>query len=168
MYCPNCGKQTLIDQKFCRACGMSLLVVAEAIVAHQATDDSGTLSVEKDKRALRRMAFRLFWGIAILFLGAGVLGVSKRMFPNDLVWLLGLLMVLAGTLISAYAVISPLWQQSKLLEAPIAKRRTGLEDNIQTLPEGLPAPPPSITEQTTTRLESEAAKTQSGDIRKTT
>jgi hypothetical protein len=169
MHCPNCGIQTSIEQKFCRSCGMSLTVVAEAMVAHQAAAGSDMPLVENDKRALRRMGFGLFWGIVMLFIGAGVLGVNKRLFHGDLVWLLGLIMVLAGTIGSAYAVISPLWQQrTKPRKATGDQRSTGLEGSIQTLPEGLPAPLPSITEQTTTRLEHEAAKTLSGDSSKTT
>jgi hypothetical protein len=148
---------------------MSLTVVAEAMIAHQAAAGFDTPFVENDKRALRRMGFGLFWSIVMLFIGAGVLSVNKRLFHSDLVWLLGLIMVLAGTILSAYAVISPLWQQrTKPRKAMGGQRFTGLEGSIQTLPEGLPAPPASITEQTTTRLEHEAAKTLSGDNSKTT
>lgn len=174
MHCPNCGIQTSIDQKFCRTCGMSLTAVAEAMVAHQAAAGSDTPLVENDKRendkrALRRMGFGMFLAIVIMFIGAGVLGVNKRMFHSDLVWLLGLIMVLAGTIGAAYAVISPLWQQrSKPRKSTGDQRSAGLEGSVHTSPEGLPAPPPSITEQTTTRLEHEAAKPLSGDNSKTT
>ena len=169
MHCPNCGTQTSIDQKFCRSCGMSLTVVAEAIVAHQVASDSDTSSVENEKRALRRTRFGLFWGIVILFIGAGVLSVNQKFFQNDLGWLLGLILVLAGTIISASTVIFSTGQQPNEPRKAIGtKRPTNVEGGIQTLREGLPAPPPSITEQTTSRLESEAAKTLSGDNSKTT
>jgi hypothetical protein len=148
---------------------MNLTVVAEAIAAHQVASDSDTSSVENEKRALRRRGFGLFWGIVILFIGAGVLSVNQKFFQNDLVWLLGLIMVLTGTIVSASTVIFSREQQpNKPQKATSAKRPTGLEDGIQTLREGLPAPPPSITEQTTSRLESEAAKILSGDNSKTT
>ncbi|MGH9901852.1 MAG: zinc-ribbon domain-containing protein, partial [Pyrinomonadaceae bacterium] len=33
MHCPNCGKRTSAEQKFCRSCGMSLEAVSVSVAA---------------------------------------------------------------------------------------------------------------------------------------
>ena len=35
MYCPTCGIQTSLDQKYCRSCGMGLQVISQAVGEHQ-------------------------------------------------------------------------------------------------------------------------------------
>jgi hypothetical protein len=158
MHCPNCGKQTSIDQKFCRSCGMSLETISKAIIAHQSISDSDNPSVRDDSNALRRLGLQLFWGIIVLFMGAVILGVNKKMVEADWLRLVGLATVMAGMILAMYAVLSPLWKQSsKSIPVSEAKSTMELENRAQTLPE-LPTAPPSITEQTTSILESEVAK----------
>ncbi|HET8670034.1 MAG TPA: zinc ribbon domain-containing protein [Candidatus Saccharimonadales bacterium] len=169
MHCPNCGKKTSIDQKFCRSCGMGLEAVSKAIASHQSGIDSSKPPVRGENSALRRMAIMLFWGIVVFLMGGVILGVSKKMLHNDLVGLIGLVMVIAGAILATYAVISPLWQQAnKSGQATEPKSAIELESSAQTLPEGLSASPPSITEQTTNILETEAAKTLRGESSKET
>jgi Predicted membrane protein len=164
MHCPNCGKQSTMDQKFCRSCGMSLETVSKAVASHQSAPGSYEQPVKDESRALRRMGIMLFWGIVVLLLGGVLLGIDKRLLHNDLVGMIGLVMVIAGPILSMYAVISPMWQQASK-SAPVTEPKITieLESNMRTPPEGLPAPPPSITEQTTNTLEIEAAKPPSDD-----
>jgi predicted lipid-binding transport protein (Tim44 family) len=169
MLCPNCGKKSSIDQKFCRSCGMSLEAVSKAIAFHQSVIDSNKPSVRDENSVLRRMAIMLFWGIVVFLMGGVILGVSKKMLHNDLVGLIGLVILIAGAILATYAVISPLWQQAnKSRQATEPKSRIELESNAQTLPERLSASPPSITERTTNILETAVAKTLSGDSSKET
>ena len=35
MYCPTCGNQTSLDQKYCRSCGMGLQMISQAVGEHQ-------------------------------------------------------------------------------------------------------------------------------------
>lgn len=148
-----------MDQKFCRSCGMSLETVSKAVASHQSAPGSVEPSVKDESRAVRRMGIMLFCGIVVLLLGAVLLGIDKKLLHSDLAGVIGLVMVIAGPILAAYAVISPLWQQSsKSATVPKPKTTVELESNTSTSPEGLPAPPPSITEQTTNILEIEAAK----------
>jgi predicted lipid-binding transport protein (Tim44 family) len=153
-----------MDQKFCRSCGMSLETVSRAVASHQSAPGSNEQSVKDESRAVRRMGMMLFWGIVVMLLGGVLLGIDKKLLHNDLAGMIGLVMVIAGPILSAYAVISPLWQQTSK-SAPVSEPKITieLESNIRTSPEELPAPRPSITEQTTNILEIEAAKPPSDD-----
>ena len=167
MHCPNCGKESSIDLKFCRSCGMSLETVSKAIAAHQSAPGSKAEPVKDDKRALRRMSITLFWSIVVLFLGALLLGINKKMLHNDLVGMIGLLLTIVGPILSAYAVMSPLWRQANKSSTVTEPKLTiESESKLHTSPEGLPAPPPSITERTTNILEIEPAKTARDDTSK--
>jgi uncharacterized membrane protein YvbJ len=158
MHCPNCGKQTSIEQKFCRSCGMSLETISKAIIAHQSISDSDNPSVGDDSNALRRLGLQLFWGVIVLFMGAVILSISKKMVQSDWLRLVGLATVMAGMILAMYAVLSPLWKQSsKSSQMTEPKSTMELENRAQTLPE-LPSAPPTITEQTTSILDSEVAK----------
>jgi hypothetical protein len=109
----------------------------------------------------------LFWGIVVFLLGAVIIGVGKRMLFNDVVGLIGLAMLMAGTILAAYAVISPLWKQAgKSVQETEAKSTRELETGAHTLAEGLPAPPPGMTEQTTKILETEGGKKRKDDSSK--
>lgn len=169
MHCPNCGKETSTDQKFCRACGMNLEVVSKAVESHQSGSDSDKPASKYENSAVRQLGMILFLGIILLMIGAGVLSINKKMIHNDWVGLIGLLLVLGGPLLSAYAAISPLWRQGgKSSQATEPKGIEELESNARTLPEGLPAPPASITERTTNIMEHQPAKTLIGDRGKNT
>ena len=168
MHCPNCGKQTSIDQKFCKSCGMSLATVSIAIASHQSGLDSGKRPVSDDAGAIRRMAIMLFWGIVVFIMGGVALGISKRVLPNDFfVGLIGVVLLVAGLILAMYAVISPMWRQAdKPGQKPETKRARESENSRDTLPEGLTSPPSSITEGTTNILETDAAAPMSSDTSK--
>ena len=155
MHCPSCGMQTSIDQKFCRSCGMSLEAVSKAVASHLPTSDSNKPSVRDDNSVLRRMAIMLFWGIVVFLMGGVVMGVSKKMLHNDLVGLIGLVILIAGAILVTYAVISPLWQQASKSGQTTEPKST---IKLETTPAELPAPPPSIAEQTTRVLETDKAE----------
>jgi hypothetical protein len=168
MHCPNCGKQTSIEQKFCRSCGMSLEIISKAIIVHQSISDSDNPSVKDDSSTLRRMGLQLFWGIIVLFMGATIVSISKKMVESDWLRLVGLVTLMAGMILAIYAVLSPLWKQSsKSSQVTEPKSTMELENRAQTLPE-LPTAPPSITERTTNILEREIAKPRSDNLSEVT
>jgi len=138
---------------------MGLDTVSQALVAHQAALGSRERSVREDKSALARMAKTMFWGVMTLLIGLLAIGISKDTAYKDLVGLAGLILLIAGTIVVTYAVISPLWQQAnKSKPAAEPKKTIELEGEGNTLRKGLPAPPASITEHTTNILEGEPAR----------
>lgn len=99
MHCPNCSKQTSLEQKYCRSCGMSLETVSKALTEHLSVPNSDKLAAQANDRLLaRRMYSTLLWGIVAVILGVAVLAVGK---DYGLVSLLGLFISLAGMLLAA-------------------------------------------------------------------
>src|SRR5215216_6097742 len=106
MHCPNCGKQTSLNQKFCRSCGMNLETVSRVLTEHLSVADPDKLVARvNDKLLARRMYRTLLWGIIAVIFGVALLAIGK---DYGLVGLLGLLISLAGMLLAAYGVLSPI------------------------------------------------------------
>ena len=154
MHCPNCGKQTSLNQKFCRSCGMSLETVSKVLTEHLSVADSDRLMAKVDESLLvRRMYKMLLWGIIAVIFGIALLAIGKN---NGLITLPGLLIALAGMLLAAYGVLSPIktmvlpsrqQPQSKALKQP--------ESELYLPPQSFFEPVPSVTERTTELLEIE-------------
>ncbi len=159
MHCPNCGTQSSSDQKFCRSCGLSLEDVSKVVASHLSTPDDDHPSAKNESSSVRRVAILLFCGIATLLTGAMILGIGKRLLQSEVMMMIGLLAVIAGALLAAYSVISPLWHRPQMPRRP-AQTKVWMESDsqINTSPEGLPDPFPSVTEQTTRSLENEEVK----------
>lgn len=104
MHCPNCGTQAAAEQRFCRSCGLELQVFQQAL-AQQLTAP-GTSPRQTPPAA--RFAWLLFSGIALMFTGAGLLALEKRLGLNSAVGLLGLLLTIGGPLLALLAVLSPM------------------------------------------------------------
>jgi hypothetical protein len=137
---------------------MNLEDVSKAVASHLSAPDDNNPSTKNESSRVRRMGILLFSGVVMLLLGATIMGVGKRMLQSELIMMIGLLIVMAGTVLAAYSVISPLWQQaskSRQSIEPTSSMETS--SGINTSPEGLPAPFPSVTEQTTRVLENEEA-----------
>ena len=47
MYCPNCGAQAADETKYCRACGQSLTLIAQAMMKSLPVDDDDRQKLEK-------------------------------------------------------------------------------------------------------------------------
>ncbi len=47
MYCPNCGAQAADETKYCRACGQSLTLIAQAMMKSLPVDDNDRQKLEK-------------------------------------------------------------------------------------------------------------------------
>lgn len=69
MFCPNCGSKNSTQQKFCRACGLSLEKTAQSLVEQiPAKIDQ---SLERRKEKLERFGFIALCGVGVV--GAGAL-----------------------------------------------------------------------------------------------
>ena len=78
MYCPNCSRQTVAKEKFCRSCGMNLQVVSQEISEHLNTVESGERPVERiDIKAGEREREQLKKSLALAAIAA-ILAISVQ------------------------------------------------------------------------------------------
>ena len=154
MHCPSCGTEVLTSLKFRRSCGMSLDLVSKAVAEHLSADGSDLSKVEGDKRALQRMVKTMGLGGIILFAGIVVVLIGRKLLHNDLADLIGGLVLLAGVFIMSYAVLSAMLSGTGKTRKTVGSVDPAMpESGRDTSPEGLAAPAPSVTEQTTKTLE---------------
>lgn len=154
MICPKCGLATLPEQKFCRSCGTSLQMntkpLAEPTTGSQLRRKP-TANFEA-KRANRLM----LWGFIIMFLGAAVGVIGKKLMHDEMVTVVGILVSLAGMFLTVYPHLSP-------SRRPKDEEGSFSQTEIQTasptkdlLQESATEYIPSITERTTDLLKKSA------------
>ena len=66
MYCPTCGIQTSLDQKYCRSCGMGLQVISQAVGEHQGQ------TIEKNEARPKNLER---WGMITALIGISTLSL---------------------------------------------------------------------------------------------
>jgi hypothetical protein len=160
MHCPNCGKETAADVKFCRVCGMKLDSVARAVSEHTGSeyDLEPAEKAEKgsDGKLLRNFSRMLFAGIMVVLIGAAMTVVGKEvpMMKN-----IGALVSILGMMLAIYAVIYPMTRGGEKALRPASKKpKKKLEGQSEAaLPAGddfvSATPVPSVTEATTRDLQ---------------
>jgi zinc ribbon protein len=150
MTCPKCGLTTLPEQKFCRSCGASLEMATQPLADPTATvsQTERTARTEPNERTNKSM----LWGFILMFVGAAIGVVGKKLMHEDIVTVIGILMSLAGMFLTVYPYLLP----------ARAKRNTNPNPQPNELPaferKNLPKERdidyvPSITERTTNLLE---------------
>ena len=159
MHCPSCGTEISTTLKFCRSCGMSLELVSKAMAEHLSADASPVAKAETDKRVLQRMIKTMGVGGVIVFAGIVIVVIGRKLLHNELADLIGGLILLAGAFIMAFALFSAMWSGvSATRHTNGAADTQRPESDRKTSPEGLAAPAPSVTEQTTKVLETNLAR----------
>jgi len=109
MHCPNCGNEGDLDQKFCRQCGFNLEPVSKLILRGTGDEaDSKLDKTERDKLIVRRMVSWMMWGILIMMIGFAFVVVDKQFKVDQLVGLVGALLVLGGVSVTTYGVLDAL------------------------------------------------------------
>ncbi|HKF54961.1 MAG TPA: zinc ribbon domain-containing protein [Blastocatellia bacterium] len=181
MYCPNCATETVINQKFCRSCGMSLALVSQAMLSQtlvsEATtgqsvvpgsgDEHPSTAFREDRSEHRQSKF-MRWGFVLLFAGLvftilmGVGGdevqrvnFSLGHFMNSLAGV-GAAILLAGVGLIVYAGLLPAIKPSHAPRRAISPPAPAIKDP-STAPTTASMEPsaeslPSITEHTTYTL----------------
>ena len=159
MHCPSCGTEVSTSLKFCRSCGMGLELVSKAMAEHVSADESDLSKVESDKGALQRMVKTMGLGGIILFAGIVVVLIGRKLLHNDLADLIGGLVLMAGVFIMSYAVFSAMLSGTGKTRKKVGSLGPAMPElGRDTSPEGLAAPAPSVTEQTTKTLETTLAR----------
>src|SRR4051812_26496275 len=107
MNCPKCGLQILPDQKFCRSCGHSLQMITQPLAEY------APVSIQERKPAIPSQGERsrtnrmTLWGFIIMFIGAAIGIVGKKLLHEDIVTVAGVLVSLVGMFLTAYPYLSP-------------------------------------------------------------
>jgi hypothetical protein len=101
MFCPNCGKENSIEQKFCRACGISLDKIVESL-----TEQKQSL-MQDDSSLRKRILLETFGTVAFggLMIVIGV-GVSAIIYVIVTEMILTGASVLSGILLTAFIVFA--------------------------------------------------------------
>jgi zinc-ribbon domain len=156
MHCPNCGKETAADVKFCRACGMKLDWVAQAVSQHTGIELSDAAEKKGSKSPSGNRFFNtVFFGLALIFMAA-IVGVA-----GEGIWgakTATVILALLGMFIVAYRFLpAAVRYDREVLRA--ANKAAGKKEIQKDKPE-LTLPPgddfrpvPSVTEGTTRDLQ---------------
>jgi hypothetical protein len=158
MTCPNCGLQSLSEQKFCRSCGASLRLTTQPLAEPSAISDLQRTSTLTHGH--QRANSFVLWGFIIMLVGAAIGVIGKKLMHEDVVTVVGILISLAGMFLTVYPFLAP----------PRAKRKVGQAPEPEVLTQAQPAKAlpqesnaeyvPSITERTTDLLASATKKTR--------
>jgi len=157
MSCPNCGLETLPEQKFCRSCGTSLQVVTQPLAERAAISQSEKIAL-KDERY--RPNTLVLWGFIVMFLGTALGVIGKMLIHVDAVTVVGVLISLAGIFLTAYPYLAPS-PRKKSDPTPEVERLTQSEP--KSLHESTVDYLPSVTERTTDLLKEPATRPKEKD-----
>ena len=162
MYCPTCGIQISLDQKYCRSCGMGLQLISQAVGEHQGQFIEKN---EAQKKKLERWGkitsllgistlSLLLIGVFICLTISKIFGISFEAFGFDffapVVVAIGFSSIIIGGGLIGYPSISK--ELSNLRPAKLtekAQRTSAL--SISNIAQQMP----SVTEGTTNLLEAD-------------
>jgi zinc-ribbon domain len=159
MSCPKCGLQTLPDQKFCRSCGASLQMTTQRLVKPATISDPELRPAIGFADGKQRAQALALWGFIIMFIGAAIGVIGKKLVHDDIVTVVGILVSLAGMFITVYPYLAPSRRRHDsgppsppevLAQSPSTKYLSP-EGNIEYVS--------SVTERTTDLLEAPVPRT---------
>ena len=152
MYCPKCGAQAADETKYCRACGQSLTLIAQAMMKY-------TLANNDDQQKLEK-------AIKNISLGAGFLIVSiviATLAPPPVNWALCFSMLIPAMIWLSLGVAGILGRSLSGSRPTSSVDRAAVKETapiLSELPSGVAAgdlvglaPPDGVTEVTTRNLE---------------
>jgi len=152
MYCPKCGAQAADETKYCRACGQSLTLIAQAMMKYILANNDDQQKLEK--------------AIKNISLGAGFLIVSiviATLAPRPLNWTLCFSTLIAAMVWLSLGVAGILGRAISGSRSTSSVDRAAVKETaplLGELPSGDAAsnivgltPPSGVTEVTTRNLE---------------
>jgi hypothetical protein len=120
MHCPICGTKASMNQNFCRSCGMELQEISQLVDNHLFATDPTLHQVKSDANKLHRIPTVVFSGVVSFIIGVALVVADKLLSRHDGIGLVGLLLLLAGTLIAVYGVVSPRWRAESALRTSLS------------------------------------------------
>ncbi len=173
MHCPNCGRKTSPELKFCRACGMKLDSVARAVSSHLEGGEPGMAvdaAVEKKSAGGAGSSFSnlIYIGLALSFIGVvlAVLGQGGLAKFGALIGVLGVFVMIIGALPAAARFDRALLRsmgskgepkREEKESAPDHPAALGSGDDFEPVESGS-RPVSSVTEGTTRNLDENKTK----------
>lgn len=170
MYCPNCGKQTSSEQKFCRACGLGLEKIAQSLGEQLPAQLDQTLRARQERLEKLGVGALSVFGLGIL--GFLVYAVAQKLATQGsliaILAIIGLVIMFGSGLLSVI-----LFARAKELGEQASKRQPQPDElagsTKELLPEARFEPVSTVTERTTELLFAEKrntkkSKTESGDF----
>lgn len=155
MYCPNCGKVTSVEHKFCRACGLGLEKIALSLGEQLPARRDESLEARKER--FEKLGVGALSVFVLGLLGFLVYAVAQKLSTTQgsllaVLAIIGLVVMFGCGLLSAI-----LFAQAKELGDQANKRQlqpdTNRSSTQELLPEGTFEPvPPIVTERTTELL----------------
>lgn len=103
MNCPKCGSQVVAEQKFCRACGESLQLITQRLPKPTSVAQRDSEAPENTDRTNRLLS----WGLIMLFVGAAIGVIGKKVIHQEEVIAVGVLLALAGMFLSVFPYVLP-------------------------------------------------------------
>jgi hypothetical protein len=169
MYCPTCGLEHIEARRFCNRCGTNLEAVSRALTGNP-LDVTAAQKLEQRQRAMHRALTTFLCGPALSITMLIVAEVMRGlMVPYRLVLaaenmgLFGVLLMFIGTLRMIHIRLTYgskkdlLLQAQQLATPPQSASDAWPRPSLQSphLPAVTSSPPPSVTENTTFRLDAQ-------------
>lgn len=158
MYCPNCGKENNGEQRFCRACGLGLRSISDALASELSAPGTTEMAIQGAPALQSKWRNPLLFGFFLLTLGLTIIILGKKVFGEQLVADIGTFLSVLGIGFLIYKGISLLRSQPAT-----SSRANILPEATLSFPETKPtkelspaspdAAPPSVTEHTTRHFE---------------
>jgi hypothetical protein len=158
MICPSCGSQRVQGQKFCRSCGANLQVTTQRLEEPAGLSNSQDSTAIEPTSTARRANNWMLWGFVMLFIGAAIGVVGKKLLHQEIVTVAGILMSLLGMFLTVFPYVVPARAAKRSAQRP----SQGAESATPSaLTPGNTEYLPSVTERTTDLLEPSAAARRS-------
>ena len=177
MYCPSCGTENIEGAKFCRACGVNISLVPQALTGQLQQSPQQPIQnvqpVVMDSRAYRRWKrentpVSLSNGVSKVFTGLAFIAVAiaiLRYAPAGNLWWFWMLIPAFATIGKGVGEIFQAKRDEKRLSPQLQSPQPQQQQHFQPAPqvsslpprntsEFIPAPP-SVTENTTRHLGAE-------------
>jgi hypothetical protein len=152
MYCPNCGKENSVEQRFCRSCGLSLQTISQALTHELSVTESPDKSVEVFNHERKGWQNPLLYGFLIIMLGLIIAIFGKLILAEKLIADIGVVIALLGVGLLGIKGVLIMLPQSRV--APKPKTQLQGEPMVMQTSALQPGEPASVTDHTTRALES--------------
>ena len=165
MNCPKCGLQAVPEQKFCRSCGASLQMITQPLPKSTMVSQVKSQTAIDTREEIDRTNSLLSWGFIIMFVGAAIGVIGKKLMHEDVVTVVGVLVALAGMFLCVYPYVLPSPRRRHNSSQSLEFEQQS--EQPKTLPkERTTDYVPSITEGTTDLLTNSLATAKQTEARK--